>query len=54
MANKKTKREIEEADKSGIVVIENLYYSAQVNDMFTIPNGYTLLCPNIVNATRWP
>jgi len=34
--------------------VANLYYSAQVNDMFTIPNGYTLLCPNIVNATRWP
>ena len=34
--------------------VANLYYNAQVNYIFTIPNGYTLLCPNIVNATRWP
>jgi len=34
--------------------VANLYYNAQVNYMFTIPNGYTLLCPDIVNATRWP
>jgi len=33
--------------------VANLYYNAQVNDMFTIPNDYTLLCPNIINATRW-
>jgi len=34
--------------------VTNLYYNAQLNFMFTIPKGYTLLCPNIVNATRWP
>ena len=34
--------------------VANLYYSAQVSYMFTIPSGYTLLCPNIINATRWP
>jgi len=32
--------------------VANMYYSSQVNYMFSIPNGYTLLCPNIVNATR--
>jgi len=32
--------------------LANLYYSAPINFMFTIPKGYTLLCPNIVNATR--
>jgi len=32
--------------------VANLYYKAQLNYMFTIPNGYTLLCPNIVNATK--
>ena len=32
--------------------VANLYYSAQVNYMFTIPSGYTLLCPNIINATK--
>jgi len=34
--------------------VANLYYNAQLNFMFTIPKGYTLLCPNIINATRWP
>jgi len=34
--------------------VANLYYSIPINFMFTIPKGYTLLCPNIVNATRWP
>ena len=34
--------------------VTNLYYSVLINFMFTIPKGYTLLCPNIVNATRWP
>ena len=34
--------------------VVNLYYNVPMNFMFTIPKGYTLLCPNIVNATRWP
>ena len=34
--------------------VANLYYNANLNFMFTIPKGYTLLCPNIINATRWP
>ena len=34
--------------------VANLYYSVPINFMFTMPNGYTLLCPDIVNATRWP
>jgi len=34
--------------------VANLYYNALLNFMFTIPKGYTLLCPNIINATRWP
>jgi len=34
--------------------VANLYYNVPMNFMFTIPKGYTLLCPNIINATRWP
>ena len=34
--------------------VANLYYSLPINFMFTIPKRYTLLCPNIINATRWP
>jgi len=34
--------------------VANIYYNSQITYMFSIPNGYTLLCPNIVNATRWP
>ena len=34
--------------------VANLYYNVPMNFMFTIPKGHTLLCPNIINATRWP
>ena len=34
--------------------VADIYYNSQIIAMFNIPNGYTLLCPNIVNATRWP
>jgi len=32
--------------------VANIYYSSGIVDKAFIPNGYTLLCPNIVNATK--
>ena len=32
--------------------VAGIYYGSLVTFMFNIPDGYTLLCPDIVNATR--
>ena len=32
--------------------VANIYYNSGIVDKVFIPNGYTLLCPNIVNATK--
>jgi len=32
--------------------VANVYYNSGIVDKVFIPNGYTLLCPNIVNVTK--
>jgi len=32
--------------------IAGIYYSSLITAMFNIPNGYTLLCPDIINASK--